>query len=50
MRKLNDEGILFAIVVLARVPRVSIPLGLGPGNLYGVVLNIEQGTRNEEVE
>ena len=32
MRNLNDEGILFAIVVLARVPRVSIPLGLRPAN------------------
>jgi hypothetical protein len=29
---LNDEGIFFAIVVLARVPRVSIPLGLRPAN------------------
>ena len=32
MRKLNDEGILFAIVVLARVPRVSLPSGLRPTN------------------
>jgi hypothetical protein len=50
MRKLNDEGTFFAIVVLARVPRVSIPLGLRPGNLHEVIWNIEQGTRNEEVE
>ena len=50
MMKLNDEGIFFAIVVLARVPRVSIPLGLRPANWCGVVLNIEQGTRNDEVE
>jgi hypothetical protein len=51
MMKLNDEGIFFAIVcVLARVPRVSIPLGLRPANWCEVIWNIEQGTRNEELE